>query len=219
MSRFPEHGYLFALTATAILAVAVVVFANVSVSRFAQGALYSDAKEVPYNQVGLLLGTSRYLGSGKPNPYFDNRIAAAGDLYDAGKINVIVASGDNAHHSYNEPILMKRELVRRGVPEGAILLDYAGFSTLDSVIRVHRVFGQERFTVISQEFHNERALYIARHHSLEAVGYNAQPISGPLGIRTSVREYLARVKAVLDVHVFRTEPRFLGDRIPIPSES
>lgn len=219
MPRFPEHGYLFTAKAVAILAVVAVVFANVSVSRFAQGALYSDTKEVPYNQVGLLLGTSRYLGSGEPNPYFDNRIAAAGDLYDAGKIEVIVASGDNAHRSYNEPILMKQELIRRGVPERAILLDYAGFSTLDSVIRVHRVFGQERFTVISQEFHNERALYIARHNSLEAVGYNARPVSGALGIRTSVREYLARVKAVLDVHVLGTEPRFLGDQIPIPSES
>ncbi|MFP4430467.1 MAG: vancomycin high temperature exclusion protein [Spirochaetaceae bacterium] len=203
----------------AIVSVGIIVFANASVSRFAQGSLYSDAKEIPYNQVGLLLGTSRYLGSGRPNPYFDNRIDAAGDLYAAGKIKIIVASGDNAHHSYNEPVLMKQELLRRGVPEGAILLDYAGFSTLDSVIRVHRIFGQERFTVISQEFHNERALYIARHHSLEAVGYNARPISGPLGIRTSVREYLARVKAVLDVHVLGSEPRFLGDPIPIPSES
>ncbi|MFW5842832.1 MAG: SanA/YdcF family protein [Spirochaetota bacterium] len=219
MSRFLEHGFLLALPVAAIVSVGIIVFANASVSRFAQGSLYSDAKEIPYNQVGLLLGTSRYLGSGRPNPYFDNRIDAAGDLYAAGKIKIIVASGDNAHHSYNEPVLMKQELLRRGVPEGAILLDYAGFSTLDSVIRVHRIFGQERFTVISQEFHNERALYIARHHSLEAVGYNARPISGPLGIRTSVREYLARVKAVLDVHVLGSEPRFLGDPIPIPSES
>lgn len=219
MSRFLDHGYLFVIKAAAIVAVGVVVFANVSVSRFARGAIYSHPEEVPYNQVGLLLGTSRYLRSGQPNPYFHYRIAAAGELYDAGKIKVIVASGDNAHHSYNEPVSMKQELIRRGIPETAILLDYAGFSTLDSVIRVHRVFGQERFTVISQEFHNQRALYIAHHHSLEAVGYNAQPVSGPLGIRTSVREYLARVKAVFDVHVLGTEPRFLGDQILIPSES
>jgi len=219
MSRIPDYGVYFALKAAAILCLCSVVLANVLVTQFAEGALYSDAGDVPYNEVGLLLGTSRYLGTGQPNPYFDNRIAAARELYDAGKIRIIVASGDNAHHSYNEPRLMKRELITRGVPEAAIFLDYAGFSTLDSVIRVNRVFGQDRFTVISQEFHNERALYIARHKSLDAVGYNAEPVSGPLGLRTSLREYLARVKAVLDVHVFGTEPRFLGDQVPLSYES
>ncbi len=219
MSRFPDHGVIIALKAAAILCVCAILLANVAVSRFAEGSLYSDTADVPYNEVGLLLGTSRYLRTGKPNPYFDNRIAAARELYDAGKIRVIVASGDNAHHSYNEPLLMKQELLTGGIPEAAIFLDYAGFSTLDSVIRVNRVFGQERFTVISQEFHNERALYIARHNALEAVGYNAEPVSGPVGFRTTLREYLARVKAVLDVHVFGTEPRFLGDRIPLSYES
>lgn len=219
MSRFPDLGLLFTLEAAAIICLAAVVFANLSISRFAEGGLYSDTVAIPYNEVGLLLGTSRYLGTGQPNPYFDNRISAARELYAAGKIRIIVASGDNAHHSYNEPLLMKQELVTRGVPEAAIFLDYAGFSTLDSVIRVNRVFGQDRFTVISQEFHNERALYIAWHKSLEAVGYNAEPVSGPLGLRTSLREYLARVKAVLDIHVFGTEPRFLGEPIPLSSES
>ena len=166
--------------------------------------------------MGLLLGTSRYLGTGQPNPYFDNRIEAAGELFQAGKISFIVASGDNEHHSYNEPVLMQKELIRRGVPEEAIFLDYAGFSTLDSIVRVKKIFGQQSFTVISQQFHNERALYIAEHHSLRAIGYNAQGVEGPVGLRTTVREYLARVKALLDLHILDTQPRYLGEEIAIP---
>jgi SanA protein len=215
MSRFSGHGYFVAGKAAVIVAAALVVLSNVTISRQAAEGIYSQIEEVPYNDVGLLLGTSRYLSNGRPNPYFDNRIEAAKELYAAGKIRFIVASGDNSHRSYNEPILMREELVRNGVPEEVIVLDYAGFSTLDSVLRLHRVFGQQEFTVISQQFHNERALYIARHNSLDAIAYNADAVTGSVGLRTSVREYLARVKAVLDVHVLGTEPRFLGERIPI----
>ncbi len=207
---------LLALEIGGVLAVLLVVCANVSVARTSAESLYSEIDEVPYNRVGLLLGTSRYLGGGEPNPYFDNRIDAASALFGAGKVSFIVASGDNAHHSYNEPVVMQRELMRRGVPEEAIYLDYAGFSTLDSVVRANRVFGQKSFTVISQRFHNERALYIANHYSLRAVGFNAAPVAGVGSLRTTVREYFARVKAVLDVHVFSTQPRFLGNEVSIP---
>ncbi len=166
--------------------------------------------------MGLLLGTAKYQPGGGINPYFSHRIDAAVELYEAGKIRYIIASGDNEHESYNEPLQMRLALLQRGVPNESIVLDYAGFSTLDSVVRTAEVFGQERFTVISQRFHNERAVYIGSYFGYDVVGYNAVDLTPPSGVQTRFREYLARVKAIMDVHLVRRTPRFLGDPIRIP---
>jgi SanA protein len=193
----------------------VVFYANTVISHQARPLLYTSAGEVPYNEVGLLLGTSKYTPGGRVNLYFEYRIRAALELYEAGRIDYIIASGDNSHRSYNEPVSMKEELVSRGVDAERIYLDYAGFRTLDSVVRTGRVFGRREFTIISQGFHAERALYIARHQGLDAVAYGARDVGGPAGLGTSVREYFARVKALLDVHVLGSEPKFLGEPIRI----
>lgn len=193
--------------------VIVVVYANTTIPSEASGWIYDDADALPRNRVGLILGTSQYLASGEPNPYFQHRIAAATRLYERGKIEFVLASGDNAHPSYNEPQRMKEALMAEGIAGDAIFLDYAGFSTLDSVIRTHEVFGQESFTIITQGFHAARAVYIARHRGLDAVAYTAEDVTGPVGLRTSIREYFARVKALVDVHILRSQPRFLGDRV------
>lgn len=171
---------------------------------------------LPHNHVGLLLGTAKYQPGGGINPYFSYRIDAAVELYEAGKIRYILASGDNEHASYNEPLHMRLALLERGVPNEFIVLDYAGFSTLDSVVRTAEVFGQERFTVISQRFHNERAVYIGTYFGYDVVGYNAADIAPPSGVQTRLREYLARVKAILDLHLVRRAPRFLGEPVSIP---
>ncbi len=182
------------------------------------GRIFDKTRQLPYSKVGLLLGTSPRTRKGTASEFFQNRITAAITLYKRGRIDYILASGDNGSIHYNEPIYMQQELVRLGVPPERIVLDYAGFSTLDSVIRARKIFGQEQFTVISQRFHNERALYIARAKGINAFAYNAGAVGGYAGARVLAREVLARVKAVLDVNVFKRAPKFLGNRESIPQD-
>ena len=144
-----------------ILISLVTWIANRSIEKVTKDLVYKDVNSIPKNKVGLLLGTSKYLRSGELNQYFENRIQATVDLYNAKKIEFIVISGDNRKMSYNEPQDMKRELLLRGIPEERIFLDYAGFRTYDSVIRMNKIFGQSNFTIISQDFHNRRAIFIA----------------------------------------------------------
>jgi SanA protein len=171
-------------------------------------------QEVPYNRVGVVLGTSEKGRSGRPNPFFDHRINAAVELYMNGKVDRLLLSGDNGTIQYNEPWAMRRVLIASGVDSTHITLDHAGFRTLDSVLRAREVFGQQRFTVISQRFHNERAVFIARHLGIDAIGYNARDVDAYNGFRTKMREKLARVKVFLDL-LLGVEPRFLGEQVPI----
>lgn len=194
----------------------MVFYSHTVVTTETSHAVYSSVDDLPYRKVALLLGTSPYVSGGTSNRYFWNRVEAAASLFSSGKVSYILASGDNRHQSYNEPQAMREALQSLGVPDNAIVLDYAGFSTLDSVLRTRRVFLQQSFIIVSQRFHVERALYIARHNGIDAVGYGAEDVHGPAGVRTRVREYLARVKAVMDVHVFSREPEYLGDTIIIP---
>jgi SanA protein len=136
-------------------------------------------------------------------------------LYEAGKIEYLVISGDNSREEYNEPQDMKDKLVKRGFPEEKIYLDYAGFRTYDSMIRMKEIFGQTSFTIISQEFHVERAVFIARHFDIDAIGYNAKDVESYGGFRTKLREKFARVKVFIDF-LFRKKPKFLGDPVEIP---
>jgi SanA protein len=181
---------------------------------------YDDVDKVPYNRVALVLGTSRYLVGGGTNQYFQTRIKAASALYNNGKVDYILVSGDNATLQYNEPRQMRRALIKAGIPAKAIYSDYAGFRTLDSMVRAREVFGQERFTVVSQAFHNERAIFIARHFGIEAVGFNAADPSAYQGIRTRVREVFARLMGLLDLYILDKGPKFLGQPVnigePIP---
>lgn len=169
---------------------------------------------IPYNRTGLVLGTSKYLVHGGINGFWTARINAASDLYHAGKISYIVVSGDNSHRNYNEPRQMRKALIAKGVPRDRIYLDYAGFRTLDSVVRIQRIFRQKNITVISQDFQNERAIYIARQHGINAVGFNAESSTDNI-FTTDIREFFARIRCVLDLHVWNSKPRFLGDAIHI----
>jgi SanA protein len=135
-------------------------------------------------------------------------------LYKAGKIDFVLVSGDNGNKQYDEPTDFKDELVANGIPENKIFLDYAGFRTLDSVVRAKKVFGQNSLTFISQEFHNERAIYLAQVNDIKAVGFNAQDASLRYGIRVKIREYFSRTKVFIDI-LFRVQPKFLGDPIEI----
>lgn len=193
----------------AALTVMLVLIANQRVLSSAQGRLYGDVHAIPVRQVGVLLGTSKYLSGGGLNPYYRYRIEAALSLYRAGKISDLILSGDNAQRSYNEPTTVRADLLSGGIPAAHLYRDYAGFRTLDSVVRANKVFGQGRFTVISQRFHNERAIYLARAHGLDVIDFGAQDVTGTAGAQVQGREWLARVLAPLDVRR-GTQPRFLG---------
>jgi SanA protein len=185
------------------------------VSSFSKQDLFSDINLTPNNEVGLVLGTSIQTRDGRPNQFFTNRIQAATDLYNANKINIIIVSGDNSTNSYNEPRFMKDALIKQGIPADKIILDYAGFSTIDSVLRARKVFGQTKFTIISQKFHNQRALFIAKKNNIEAIGFNAQAIKASSSPRIYIREILARVKATIDVNIVKKQPKFLVNPIQI----
>jgi|SRR6056297_2197458 len=196
--------------------VVLIVFSNYHIVATTSNYMYDSIDSVPYNSAGLVLGTSRYLRGGGNNPYFKHRIEAAEQLYRAGKIEYIIVSGDNSKRSYNEPKGMQEELEARGVPSDHIYLDYAGFRTLDSVVRCKEVFGRRSVTIITQEFHGRRAVFIAHRKGLEAVGYAAGNVPAAFGIKVLLREVFAKVKAVMDVYVFRTGPRFLGEPVQLP---
>ncbi len=195
-----------------VLLLLVIVYTNWVVKESAEGKTFSTLTRLKKNKVGLLLGTAKYQVGGGINPYFKYRIEAAVRLFNSGKIDYILVSGDNAHLNYNEPHEMKEALLKRGIPLDRIILDYAGFRTLDSVIRAKKIFGQDSITIISQKFHNIRAIYLAQKHGMYAIGYNAKDPKN--GFRVHLREYLARTKAFIDV-LFNTQPKFLGKPIPI----
>jgi SanA protein len=179
-----------------------------------QDRVYSDINKLPEKKVALLLGTSKFLSDGQINPYFKYRIEAAVQLYNAGKIKHIIVSGDKQRF-YNEPIEMMKALVKSEVPENIITLDSAGFRTLDSIIRIKEVFSQNDIIIISQAFHNKRAIFISDFYNIQAIGFNAQDAPSDLGMKTEVREYFARLRAVLDLYILRTQPRVLGEKVDI----
>ena len=204
------------LVAFLLLVIIFTVFANVKVERAAAGKIYTSVDSVPHNKVALLLGSNPLNKWGRPNSYFTNRIKTASELYKAGKVDYIIASGDNHTKDYDEPTAMRDSLMAHGVPEDRIILDFAGFRTLDSVVRAKEIFGCDSLTIISQADHNARALYLAEANGIEAVAVSA-PLRAGRWVRTrlAIREWLARDKMMLDIW-FGKQPHFLGERIEIP---
>lgn len=191
-----------------------ICVAHTKIKNEAKNKTFSDVSVLPKNKVGVVLGTGKYLKNGTLNLYFKYRIEAAVTLFRECKIEYILVSGDNSRFDYDEPTDFKNELIAQGIPEDRIVLDYAGFRTLDSVIRVKEVFGLTNFTLISQEFHNERALYIASKNNMNVIAYNAKDVSKKYGFKVQAREYLARTKVFVDFH-FNIKPKFLGPKINI----
>ncbi|MBV1756855.1 MAG: YdcF family protein [Dethiosulfatibacter sp.] len=203
-----------AIRCSIILLFLAILLPNLVVEFGTTKFTYDQVEEIPYNKVGLVLGTTKNTVSGYLNPYYVYRISAAVELYNSGKIDYLLVSGDNSEINYNEPISMMNDLIEQGIPENRIYLDYAGFRTLDSIVRSKEIFGQDSITVISQEFHNKRAISIAHFKGIEAVGYNAKDVSFRIGLKTNIREVFARVKMVYDL-IFNKQPRFLGETIDI----
>ena len=199
----------------AISACITMLVCNRIVLKAADGLMYSDVTTIPANRVGVLLGTSPIGRNGNPNPYYTNRIQACVALYQAGKIERVLISGDNSRTEYDEPTWIQNDLVSAGIPDSAIYLDYAGFRTLDSMVRAKKIFGLQQFTIISQQFHNERALYLAHSNNIDAIAFNANNVSTRRWqLLMTMREYLARTNAVMDI-CFSKQPHFLGEPITI----
>ncbi|QXP51614.1 vancomycin high temperature exclusion protein [Cellulophaga sp. HaHa_2_1] len=203
-----------------VIAVSIVFFfailfiCNCIIDTSTEEQTYTSVDKIPTNKVGLILGTAKRLVSGHPNPYYTNRITATIALYKANKIKFVLVSGDNGSIYYNEPKAIKKDLIKGGIPEDKIFLDYAGFRTLDSMMRAKHVFGLTSVTVISQEFHNDRAIYLAHKKGLKAIGFNAKDITGKNGLKVQLREYFARVKVFLDL-LTNKQPKFYGEKIEI----
>lgn len=197
---------------TGLFAVALIVLlANRWVINSTDSYIYKDWALLPDSEVGVVLGTSKYMENGKPSPEFRGRIQMAADLYKNGKLKHLIVSGANPDETYNEPRAMRRELVKLGVPDKAITMDFAGFRTLDSIVRAEAIFGLRRFTIITQRYHSYRAVFIGRKLGLKVVAFIAPATAdGGYGARNPPREVLARVKAVLDIFLLSTEPKFLG---------
>ena len=199
----------------AIIIVFISMICHIIVKKSVSDKMFNNLTEIPYNKVGLLLGTAPITPQGEHNYYFDYRIDAATELYKAGKISYILVSGDNHSEDYDEAGWMKEALIKQGVPDSAIVLDYAGFRTFDSVVRAKEIFGQNNLTIISQQFHNERAVYLAEHFGISAIAYNAKDVNIlRKNIKMFTREPLARVKLYLDL-ITNKQPKYLGDKIQI----
>lgn len=185
----------FSLAAYALLAVGAWVW----ISRAAGPHIVSAVADVAPVETGLVLGASplRRDGDG-PNRYFLYRIDAAAALYHAGKVRYLIVSGDRRDDGYDEPAAMRDALIDKGVPEERIHRDAAGFHTRDSLSRAHLLFGRKDAIVISQRFHAERAVFIARAHGLAFTGFAARDVDAYSGIRTIARETFSRIVALID---------------------
>lgn len=195
-----------------MLLILMLYASNSAVEQAARGKTYSAVGDIPARPVAVVLGTTNRV-YGRPNLFYTARIDAAAELYHAGKVSHLIVSGDNSSKYYDEPTQMKSDLMEKGVPEEDITPDFAGLRTLDSVVRAKAVFGQQRFTLVSQCFQGERGIYLAGHRGIDAIAFCAADVHGLGGQRTYLREYLARFKAVLDVWVLRTQPKHLGEEL------
>ncbi len=207
----PKTSILSSLLAPLLLVLVINLWVIASTS----GRIFTDLNRVPENDVGLVLGTSKFAGNGLANLHFKARTEAAARLYNAGKVKHLLLSGDNHVKGYDEPADMKEALLKLGVPESAITLDYAGFRTLDSMVRAREIFGLQKVTVITDDFHVNRAVFLGKCYGIDAIAYPSEQVPFDIAFSTRVREVGARVKAALDVYLLNTKPHFLGERIEI----
>lgn len=190
-----------------VVCVFAVVVINAIVTQQASTSIYTDIRKLPSKKTALLLGTAKYIAKGKKNYFYTYRIRAAAALFKAGKVKDILVSGDNSTQYYDETTTMQKDLIRAGVPSKHIMLDNAGLRTFDSMARTKEVFGVEDYVIVSQRFHLERALFIAKKKGQKAIGFTAKDSEGTkAAYRMKLREYLARTKAFLDIYLLHTKP-------------
>lgn len=198
---------LFALIALIICLILAILSWYQLVRLTVEHASTDKLEDLPVRKVALVLGTTSKLQDGTPNPFFEHRMDAAAELYKAGKAKTLFVSGYGGPY-YSENRDMTNALIERGVPRSSIKSDPHGYRTLDSVLRAHDVFHLNSFTIVSQAFHNHRALYICREHGIDASAYEAKGVSEiDLWLISLGREHLARVKMAADLYLLDTKPK------------
>lgn len=207
--------YLLIFTATFILFILTV---DQSIAFYVRENIYTNPDEIPHRPYGVVLGTSKYVVNKGLNPFYDNRLKSAKQLFDNHKINYLLLSGDNRTHQYNEPRTMIRDLKKMGIEEQFLFPDYAGFRTLDSIIRAKEVFHAEPMTIITQRFHCERALFIAQYYNINAICFAAPDPEVYTMVR--LRDVFARFLMLWELFIEK-EPHFLGNPEPLltPTEA
>ena len=196
-----------------IFSIVIILILDYWISTKSKDSIYDDYQTVPYASIGVVLGTSKYIRGGGINAFYKNRINGAIDLYKNNKIDYLLLSGDNALRSYNEPIMMRTDLLKAGIPSSAIVLDYAGFRTLDSIVRANKIFHANNFIIITQQFHCERALFIAQNQGIKAKCFAVPSPNNMFMVR--IREIFARLGMLMDLYILNKSPKFLGPMLPI----
>lgn len=199
-----------------IVTVIGMVLIDITISQQAQNRIYNNIKKVPAKKAALVLGTAKYMIGGGKNYFYAYRIRAAAALFKAGKVKAIVVSGDHSTKYYDETNKMQKDLIKAGVPKRYITLDPLGLRTLDSVLRAEAIFDLKDYIIVSQKFHLERALYLAKSKGQKVIGFMAKDIPGTTAAyRMKAREYLARTKAFLDLYILHTKPKFDGKKVKV----
>jgi SanA protein len=206
MIKFSIRLGLFLLLSAIVFA----IFANVFIISKTKSYIYEDISKIPEREIALVLGTSKKNMKGEANSFFENRMDAAAELYHKGKVKGLLLSGDNRTRYYNEPEDMKKALMEKGVPENVISIDTAGLRTLESVYRCSKLFHHQNVTIITQQFHAFRALYISQYYEMNAIAYSAAEVPVYSSTKVTIREFFARPKALLDLYL----PKFL---VNVPS--
>ncbi len=168
-------------------------------------------EDVPSAPVAVVFGAG--LWQGKPSPYLAHRLDTAIDLYRAGKVRVLLVTGDNGRREYDEPDAMRAYLREHGVPDDRVVADYAGFDTWDSCTRARRVFGVRKAVLVTQDFHIRRAVALCDAAGIDVYGVGVDAKRDRTWYAAGAREILAAGKAAVEAAV-RPGPRFLGPREP-----
>lgn len=201
-----------------LVLLSTVIASQVWIYISTKNSIYSHSSELMHNKVGLIPGCNKYVSNGIINLYYQQRINAGVKLYKDKKIDFILVSGDNAHASYDEPTEMKKSLIEAGIPKEKIYLDYAGFRTLDTIIRAKEVFQLTEVTFISQNLQNQRGVFIGMNRGIDVTAFNAGTVSIRHGYKTVLRELFAKIKMILDLYILDKGPKFLGEVITIEDD-
>lgn len=168
-----------------------------------KNAIYDSFDEIPYNEVGIVLGTSNKNKDGGENKFFKERMETAANLYKKGKVNKLIVSGSNSSQYYNEPKMMAAALVEMGVPIDSILLDTEGNRTINSIENCKNVFALSKFTIVTQQFHGYRALFICKYYQLDAQVMRTKRLPLKESGNVRLREFFARIKAFSDLYLMK----------------
>lgn len=200
--------------ASGIAAIGLILGLRFWVERRYESRIYETVEQVPQRPVALVLGAGLW-PDGSLTPILADRVATAAELYQAGKVEKLLCSGDNRRLDYNEPQAMKDYAVRLGVPQEDVVLDYAGRRTYDSCYRARAIFGVEQLVAVTQRFHTARSVYVCQSLGIDAVAVTAnRRIYSSEQVIWKSREYLALLLAWWDLNVRHPLP-ILGEPEPI----